>query len=82
MAILKHIANKNANYTDALNYLLFQYDEHVNNPILDEHGQMMLREEYYLDSLNCEPLLFDKECERLNEQYHKNKNYDEIKSHH
>ena len=41
-----------------------------------------LREEYYLDSLNCEPLLFDKECERLNEQYHKNKNYDEIKSHH
>lgn len=82
MAILKHIANKNANYTDALNYLLFQYDEHINNPILDKHGQMMLREEYYLDGLNCVPMLFDKECERLNEQYHKNKNYDEIKSHH
>ena len=29
MAILKHIASKNANYGEAQRYLLFQYDEHM-----------------------------------------------------
>ena len=63
-----------------MDYLLFQHDERTKKPILNEHGQMILREEYYLDGLNCEPMLFDKECERLNDQYHKNQTYDEIKS--
>lgn len=82
MAVLKHIVSKNANYGESLDYLLFQHDERTKKPILNEHGQMILREEYYLDGLNCEPMLFDKECERLNDQYHKNQTYDEIKSHH
>ncbi len=82
MAVLKHIVSKNANYGKSLDYLLFQHDERTKKPILNEHGQMILREEYYLDGLNCEPMLFDKECERLNDQYHKNQTYDEIKSHH
>ena len=72
MAVLKHIVSKNANYGESLDYLLFQHDERTKKPILNEHGQMILREEYYLDGLNCEPMLFDKECERLNDQYHKN----------
>ena len=80
MAVLKHIVSKNANYGESLDYLLFQHDERTKKPILNEHGQMILREEYYLDGLNCEPMLFDKECERLNDQYHKNQTYDEIKS--
>ena len=64
MAVLKHIVSKNANYGESLDYLLFQHDERTKKPILNEHGKMILREEYYLDGLNCEPMLFDKECER------------------
>ena len=67
MAVLKHIVSKNANYGESLDYLLFQHDERTKKPILNDHGQMILREEYYLDGLNCEPMLFDKECERLND---------------
>lgn len=56
MAVLKHIVSKNANYGESLDYLLFQHDERTKKPILNEHGQMILREEYYLDGLNCEPM--------------------------
>ena len=37
MAILKHIASKNADYGEAHRYLLFQYNEFTNKPILDEN---------------------------------------------
>ena len=33
MAILKHKTNKNMNYGDALDYLLFQHDEYTMKPI-------------------------------------------------
>ena len=82
MAVLKHIASKNQNYTDALDYLLFQHDEISGAPILDENGNRLLREEYYIDGINCEAMLFDEECEKLNDAYHKNKSFSEIKSHH
>ena len=36
MAILKHKTNKNMNYGDTLDYLLFQHDEYTMKPILDE----------------------------------------------
>ena len=32
--------------------------------------------------MNCNPEAFDLECELLNQQYHKNQRYDEIKCHH
>ena len=82
MAILKHIASKNANYGEAQRYLLFQYDEHTKKPILDKNGELIPRKEYYIDGINCEPFSFDLECKELNAQYHKNQNFDEIKSHH
>ena len=82
MAILKHIASKNANYGSAIDYLKYQHDEFHLVPVLDERGNMLLREEFYLDGLNCHPETFDLECELLNQQYHKNNTYDEIKSHH
>lgn len=82
MAILKHIANKNADYGDIERYLIFQHDEYTGKPILDENGKKILREEYYLDGINCNPFTFDAECRELNALFHKNKNYDEIKSHH
>ena len=82
MAILKHKTNKNMNYGDALDYLLFQHDEYTMKPILDEQGRKQLRDEYYIDGINCEPMFFEKECEMVNKKYHKNYRYDEIKSHH
>lgn len=82
MAILKHIANKSADYGKVIDYMLFQHDDFTKKELLDDKGRKMLREEYYIDGINCEAMLFDEECEMVNEQYHKNKRYDEIKSHH
>jgi len=82
VAILKHIASKNANYGSAIDYLKYQHDEFHLVPILDENGNMMLRDEFYLEGLNCDPETFDLECELLNQEYNKNNTYDEIKSHH
>lgn len=82
MAILKHIASKNADYGEPQRYLLFQHDEFTGKPILDNNGKMMLREEYYMDGINCDPFTFDTECKELNNQYRKNQNYNDIKTHH
>jgi len=61
-----------------LEYLLFKHNELTGKPILDANGNMILREEYYLDGLNCTPLTFAKECELLNMQYHKNQSLERI----
>ncbi len=61
---------------------MFQHDELTKKPILDDAGRMLLRDEYYIDGINCDATSFDKECERLNELYHKNNSFSEIKSHH
>lgn len=82
MAVLKHIASKNADYGEAQRYLMFKYDEYTNKPILNENGEMIPREEYLIDSINCSPFTFDMECMELNAGYHKNETYDEVKSHH
>ena len=82
MAILKHIANKNADYSEAQRYLIFQHNEYTGKPILDGNGKMQLREEYYLDGVECDPFSFDMECKELNARFHKNQTCDEIKSHH
>lgn len=82
MAILKHIASKNADYGEAQRYLMFQYNEDTMKPILDENGRLIPREEYYLDGINCDPFTFDMECKELNAQYRKNQTFDEVKSHH
>ena len=82
MAILKHIASKNADYGEAQRYLIFQHDEYTGKPVLDENGKMQLREEYYLDGVECDPFSFDMECRELNARFHKNQKYDDIKSHH
>ena len=82
MAVIKHIASKNADYGEAERYLIFQHNEYTQKPILDDEGHMILRDEYYLDGLNCDPFTFASECQELNSYYHKNKNFNEIKSHH
>ena len=82
MAILKHIASKNADYGEAERYLIFQHDEYTQKPILDENGHMLIREEYYLDGINCDPFTFAAECQETNAYFHNNQSYNEIKSHH
>lgn len=61
---------------------MFQHNELTQKPVLDAKGNMILREEYYLDGMNCDPFSFDKECEEVNARFHKNQTKDEIKSHH
>ena len=63
MAIVKHIKSRNANYSAAINYLLFEHDEKTGKKIVDESGRSILRKEFYMDGLNCDPMSFDKECE-------------------
>ena len=82
MAVIKHIASKNADYGESERYLIFQHNEYTQKPILNDEGHMILRDEYYLDGLNCDPFTFASECRELNSNYHKNKNFNEIKSHH
>ena len=82
MAILKHIVSKSSNYGAALEYLIFKHDELRKTPILDQNGNRIMRDAFYLDGLNCEPYSFDAACRQLNREYQKNKNKNEIKSHH
>ena len=71
MAIVKHIKSKNANYTDAINYLFYQHDEKTKTLLLNEYGQPMLREEFYADGLNCTPETFDLDCSGTNRTFNK-----------
>ena len=40
--------------------------------IADEFRRSILRKEFYMDVLNCDPMSFDKECELTNAHFHKN----------
>lgn len=82
MATIKHIKSRNANYSNAIDYLLFQHNEGTMKPVLDDMGSKLLRDEFHMDGLNCDPLSFDKDCELTNKQFHKNDKKAEIKSHH
>ena len=82
MATVKHIKIYNANYDAATDYLTMQHDEFTNKPILDEHGEMMPRDFYLLEGINCDPFSFNQECQALNAKYGKNQTYSEIKAHH
>ena len=47
--------------------------------IVDESRRSILRKEFYMDGLNCDPMSFDKECELTNAHFHKNKKREDIK---
>lgn len=82
MAIIKHIASKNANYGAAELYLTFQHDEQTNRPILDEYGHYVPREEYLISGVLCTPDSFALDCVKANLQYHQNQKKGDIKTHH
>ena len=58
MAVLKHIAIKNADYSAAVCYLKYQHDERHLKPLLDENGSMMIRSEFHMNGVNCNPDTF------------------------
>lgn len=82
VAVIKHIKIRNSNYDAATDYLCFQHDEFTNKPLLNEHGQMIPREAYLLDGLNCDPFNFGRECESTNAYFKKNNTRSEVKAHH
>ena len=47
MAIVKHIKSRNANYSAAINYLLFEHDEKTGKKIVDESGRSMAKRVLY-----------------------------------
>lgn len=49
MATIKHIKSRNTNYSDAIDYLLFQHNEGTMKPIIDDMGRKLLREEFFMD---------------------------------
>ena len=82
MATFKHISSKNADYGAAEQYLTFEHDELTMKPTLDENGQLILREDYRISSLNCGGEDFAIACMRSNLKYGKNQKREDVKSHH
>ena len=82
MAVLKHLASKSSNYGAVLTYLLYEHDEKNGKVLRDAKGNRILRREYWINGINCDPFLFDAECTKLNNEFHKNQTRGEIKSHH
>ena len=82
MAILKHIPIKNRYYSSAVEYLTCQFDEYTNEPILDEKGRIMEREEYLIEGVNCAVDTFGAECIETNRFYGKNNAVKDVKAHH
>ena len=58
MAIIKHIASKNADYTEAERYLVFEHDEQTQTIIRDEDGYPNIRDKCLLEGINCDPYNF------------------------
>ena len=82
MAILKHIPIKNRYYSSAVEYLTCQFDEYTNEPVLDEKGRIMEREEYLIEGVNCKVDTFGAECIETNRFYGKNNAVKDVKAHH
>lgn len=82
VAVIKHVKIRNSNYDAATDYLCFKHDEFTNTPILSGDGQMIPRDEYLLDGINCDPFNFGRECESTNAYFKKNNTRSEVKAHH
>ena len=82
MAILKHLSSKSANYGRAVEYLMYEQDRLTNRSLENENGNLVMRENFLIDSLECNVATFDIECEELNKEYRKNLSYNDVKSHH
>ena len=81
MAIIKHVPIKNADYSKALEYLLFKHAAN-GKPVRNENGNLIMRDGVLIDGINCGAFSFDKECEMTNWQFHKNQGRNDVKAHH
>ena len=82
LATFKHLSSKNSDYGAAEKYLLFEHDEFTNNPILDENGRLIPRENCRFATLNCGDDDFAIACMKSNLHYGKNRSRGDVKSHH
>ena len=82
MATIKHTSSKNSDLSAAERYLTFQHNEYTGLPILDEHDQLKLRENYLLDTLECGANTFAMACLLANRKYGKNAQAGDVKTHH
>lgn len=82
MATFKHISSKNADYSAAEAYLMFEHDEFTMKPTLDKNGRLIPREDYRISTLNCGGEDFAIACMRANFRYGKNQQRGDVKSHH
>ncbi len=82
MATVKHIAIHNSSYASATDYLTMQHNEFTNKPILDVDGEMIPRDFYLIDGINCDPYTFASECQYTNAFFKQNQHYEDIKAHH
>ena len=82
MAVIKHIAVKNSDYMDAVQYLKYQHNELTNKPIYDDEGHRIKRKGILIGGVNCTPSTFARDCKELNEKYGKNQSKEDIKAHH
>ena len=59
MATLKHLASKSADYGKPIKYLMFEHDRN-GTPLRDAEGNLIMRDSFILDGINCTPLSFHK----------------------
>lgn len=82
VATVKHIAIHNSSYSAATDYLTMQHNEFTNKPVLGPDGEMLPRDFYLIDGINCDPYTFAAECQDTNAFYKQNQRYEDIKAHH
>lgn len=81
MAILKHVSSHNPNYSAVIDYLTKEHDEETGKALLDEYGQMVERDEYLIEGINCTPENFALMCEMDSFRFRTNRNKTDIKTH-
>ena len=82
MAIIKHIPSENADYNAAIDYLMYQHDELSGKMLRDNEGRPVVREDFLMDGINCEPFEYPMAAMETNRLYGKNAAKGDVKSHH
>ena len=81
MAILKHVPSHNPKYSAVIDYLTKEHDENTGKALLDEHGQMVDRDEYLIEGINCTPDNFAELCVKDCIRFKANRKESDIKTH-
>ena len=73
---------KNGDYQAAIDYLVYQHDELSGKMVLGGDGEPVLREDFLMDGINCEPLSYPLAARAANDAYRKNRLPGDVKAHH